>query len=162
MKVYIETYGCTANQGDSQGIRNAIIASGGAMVERPEEADVIIVNTCAVTEPTSRSMVKAIRRYKNKKVIVAGCMAAAQPYLLEGHAECASAPGADAVARMLGIRPAEGVPLLKCRTAIIPIAGGCAGRCSYCIVRLVRGPLRSVPPSTVVASVKKALDMGAK
>lgn len=162
MKVYIETYGCTANQGDSQGMRNAIIASGGAMAEKPEDADVIVVNTCAVTEFTSRSMVKAIRKYKGKRIIAAGCMAAAQPYLLEGRIECAAAPGPEAVAGMLGIRPAEGVPLLKGTTAIIPIARGCAGRCSYCIVRLVRGSLRSVPPSSVVASVKKALDMGAK
>jgi MiaB-like tRNA modifying enzyme len=164
MKVYIETYGCTANQGDSQGMRNAIIASGGTMVERPEEADVIIVNTCAVTEPTSRSMLKAIGKYRGKRVIAAGCMAAAQPYLLDGldNIESSAAPGPEAVARMLGLRPAAGAPLLNGGTAIIPIARGCAGRCSYCIVRLVRGPLRSVPPSTVVASVKKALDLGAK
>jgi len=162
MKVYIETYGCTANQGDSQEMRNAIIGSGGTMVERPEEADVIVVNTCAVTEFTSRGMLKAIRKYKDKRVIAAGCMAAAQPYLLEGHVECAAAPGAEAVADLLGIRPAEGAPLLKGRTAIVPIARGCAGHCSYCIVRLVRGPLCSVPPPAVVASVKKALDMGAK
>jgi len=164
MKVYIETYGCTANQGDSQGMRNAIAASGGIIVERPEAADIIIVNTCAVTEFTSRSMLKAIRKHKNKRIIAAGCMAAAQPYLLEGfdNVECAPAPGAEAVARMLGLRPCGGVPLLKGRTAVIPIAEGCAGRCSYCIVRLVRGPLRSVPPSSIVASVKKALGMGAR
>lgn len=164
MKVHIETYGCTANQGDSQGIRNAIAASGGTIVDRPGEADVIIVNTCAVTEPTSRSMLKAIGKYKNKRVIAAGCMAAAQPQLLEGlwNVERASAPGPEAVARILGLRPAAGEPLIRGRTATIPIARGCAGRCSYCIVRLVRGPLRSVPPAAVEASVKKALDMGAK
>ncbi len=163
MKVYVETYGCTANQGDSQGMRNAIVASGGTIVERPEEADVIVVNTCAVTEPTSRSMLKAIGKHKNKRVIAAGCMAAAQPYLLRGleNVECAPAPGAEAVARVLGLEPGDGTPLLRGRTAIIPIARGCAGRCSYCIVRLVRGPLRSLPPSAVEASVKKALDMGA-
>ncbi len=164
MKVYIETYGGTANQGDSHEMRNAIIASGGTMADKPGEADVIIVNTCAVTEPTSRSMVKAVRKYSDKSVIVAGCMAAAQPYLLEGieNVECAPAPGAEAVAGMLGLGPCEGGPLIKGTTAIIPIARGCAGHCSYCIVRRVRGPLHSVPPSTVVASVKKALDEGAR
>ncbi len=164
MRFYIETYGCTANQGDSHEMRNAIVASGGTMADNPGEADVVIINTCAVTEPTSRSMVKAVRKYPDKNVIVAGCMAAAQPYLLEGigNVECAPAPGAEAVAGMLGIAPCGGAPLLKGTTAIIPIARGCAGRCSYCIVRRVRGPLHSVPPSAVVASVRKALDTGAR
>jgi MiaB-like tRNA modifying enzyme len=164
MRIYIETHGCTANASDSQAMRDSILASGGDVVETAGEADTIIVNTCAVTEFTSRSMLKAIRKYGDKKVIVAGCMAASQPYLLEGmrNVECVDAPGAQAVARVLGIRPAAGTPLIKGRTAIISIAEGCMGRCSYCIVRLVRGPLRSVPPASVAGSVKKALDMGAK
>jgi threonylcarbamoyladenosine tRNA methylthiotransferase CDKAL1 len=164
MKAYIETYGCTANHGDSQEISNAIVASGGEITDKQEDADVIIVNTCAVTEPTSRSMLKAIRKYKDRRVIVAGCMAAAQPLMLEGldNVERAAAPGPEAVASILGVRPSAGEPLLRGMTAVVPIARGCAGLCSYCIVRLVRGPLRSVPPSSVIASVRKALDMGAK
>ncbi len=163
MKVYIETHGCTANQGDSQAMRNAIVASGGAIAETPDDADVIIVNTCAVTEFTSRSMVKAIRKYQSKSVIAAGCMAAAQPYLLDGmDAVCADSPGPEAALRALGLSPARGPPLLKNRTATIPVAEGCTGKCTYCIVRLVRGPLRSAPPAAVRASVEKAIGMGAK
>jgi threonylcarbamoyladenosine tRNA methylthiotransferase CDKAL1 len=66
------------------------------------------------------------------------------------------------VARIMRIRPAEGTPYIKDSTAVIPIAEGCLGHCSYCIVRLVRGTLRSVPSDTIVGSVKKALDKGAK
>src|SRR5208337_2697985 len=164
MKVYIETHGCTANFSDSQGMRNAILASGGRIVETPEEADIVIINTCAVTEFTARGMLKAVRRHKNKKIIVAGCMAAAQPYLLDGitNAEHVDAPGAGPVIKLLGLKPDAGGPLIKGTTAIISIAEGCLGRCSYCIVRTVRGPLRSIPPASVVGSVKKALKLGAK
>jgi threonylcarbamoyladenosine tRNA methylthiotransferase CDKAL1 len=164
MKVYIETYGCTANFGDSREMRNAVLAAGGEMADDPGSADVIVINTCAVTEFTSRSMLRAIRKYGDRRVIVGGCMAAAQPYLLEGmrNVECAGAPGAGAVVKLLGVRPAEGTPLLVGTAAVIPIAEGCNGRCTYCIVRNVRGPLRSLPPDKVRSSVKKALEMGAK
>ncbi len=164
MKVYIETHGCTANQGDSQAIRNAVLAAGGRLAERPEEADAVIVNTCAVTEFTSKSMLKAIGKYGNQRVIVAGCMAAAQPYLLDGlggNIERATAPGPKAVVDLLGIPPRDGPPLIRGKTAVIPIAEGCRGGCTYCIVRLVRGPLCSVPPESIRRSLKIALEMGA-
>jgi MiaB-like tRNA modifying enzyme len=165
MKVYIETHGCTANISDSQDIRNAILAAGGALAERPEDADIVIINTCAVTEFTSRSMLKAIGGHKNKRVIVAGCMAAAQPYLVKPmgcNVECVDAPGALPVVRALGIAPAEGKPFINRATATVSIAEGCLGRCSYCIVRLVRGPLCSVPPARVIGQIKNALDSGAR
>ncbi|HTY89593.1 MAG TPA: tRNA (N(6)-L-threonylcarbamoyladenosine(37)-C(2))-methylthiotransferase [Methanocella sp.] len=163
MRIYIETHGCTANQSDSREMRNSIIASGGEVVGTPGEADTVIVNTCAVTEFTSKSMLKAIKKYDGKRVIVAGCMAAAQPYLLKGiNVEIMRSPGAAAVAGALGIPPVAGEPLIKGTTAIISIAEGCRGHCSYCIVRLVRGPLRSVPAEKVVFTVKRAVEMGAK
>ncbi|BAI60583.1 putative 2-methylthioadenine synthetase [Methanocella paludicola SANAE] len=164
MKIYIETHGCTANASDSQAIRNSVLASGGEVVGTPEEADTVVVNTCAVTEFTSKSMLKAIKKYSGKRVVVAGCMAAAQPYLLKGirNIQIAEAPGAEAVARMLGIMPAAGRPFIKGTSAVVSIAEGCRGHCSYCIVRLVRGPLRSAPVEEVVHSIKTALRMGAR
>ncbi len=165
MKIYIETHGCTANLSDSQGIRNAVLAAGGVITEDPAEADAVIVNTCAVTEFTSKSMVRAIRKYGNKKVIVAGCMAAAQPQMLDNigsHVALVDAPGSLPVLKLLGLKPAGGAPLLKGRTAVISIAEGCQGHCSYCIVRQVRGPLRSIPAADIVHSVRTALDMGAR
>ncbi len=164
MRVYIETHGCTSNVSDSQAMRDSILAAGGEIVEKPEEADTIIVNTCAVTEFTSKAMVKAVKKYAGKRVVVAGCMAVAQPYLLEGMAnvEVAEAPGARAAARLLRVPASPSGPAIKGTTAVISIAEGCRGRCSYCIVRLVRGPLRSVPSDTIVSSVQHALDRGAR
>ncbi len=165
MKIYIETYGCTANLSDSQGIRNAVLAAGGTVTENPEDADAVIINTCAVTEFTSKSMLRAIRKYGGKNVVVAGCMAAAQPHLLDSLSSRVArvdAPGATPVLKLLGLKPAGGAPLLKGRTAVISIAEGCRGNCSYCIVKHVRGPLRSISPADILCSVKTALDMGAK
>ncbi len=161
MRVYIETYGCTANEADSAGIRDAIIAAGGEVSANPEDADAIVINTCAVTGHTSNSMVKAIRRYSGKRIIVAGCLAAAEPERLSGF-EVAESPGPLPVVRALGLKLCERVPFaLKGKTATIKIAEGCTGQCTYCIVRLVRGRLRSSPGDALLDAARRALDAGA-
>lgn len=161
MRIYLETYGCTANEADSAGMREAILASGGIIVTDPREADTIIVNTCAVTRHTSASMLKAIGKYEGKKVIVAGCMAVAEPDKLKGF-QCADAPGHEAVLKMLGIAPRGELPVsIHGRTAVIKIAEGCLGQCSYCVVRLVRGTLKSVPEIDVESAVLRAIRSGA-
>lgn len=161
MRVYIETYGCTANEADSAGIRDAIIAAGGEVSANPEDADAIVINTCAVTGHTSNSMVKAIRRYSGKRIIVAGCMATAEPERLSGF-EVAESPGPLPVVRALGLKLCDRVPFaLKGKTATIKIAEGCNGQCSYCIVRLVRGRLRSSPGDALLDAARRALDAGA-
>jgi len=161
MKVYIETYGCTANEADSSAMREAIIASGGVIVDSPADADAVIVNTCAVTQHTSRAMLKAISRHEGRRVIVAGCMAAVQADMLHG-CERADAPGAGPVLSLLGLTGGSSMPLtMSGRTAIVKIAEGCRGQCSYCIVRRARGDLHSCPPGEVVAAVRRAVNAGA-
>jgi threonylcarbamoyladenosine tRNA methylthiotransferase CDKAL1 len=161
MKVYIETYGCTANEADSSAIREAIVAAGGVVVDSPGDADAVIVNTCAVTQHTSRAMLKAIGRHDGRRVIVAGCMAAVQADMLDG-CECTDAPGAGPVLRLLGLSGGDSMPLtISGRTAIVKIAEGCRGQCSYCIVRRARGDLHSRPPGDIVAAVRRAVQAGA-
>lgn len=161
MKIYIESYGCTANQADASAMREAIAAAGGKLVDSAADADAIIINTCAVTHYTSNAMLRAIARHKGRRVIVAGCMAATQPELLDG-CERADAPGALPVLHMLGLEGDNAIPLtMSGRTAVVKIADGCLGRCSYCIVRRARGELRSRQPCEVVAAVRRAVMAGA-
>lgn len=162
MKVYIESYGCTANQADAAAMREAITAAGGMIVGSPAEADAVVVNTCAVTHYTSNAMLRAVARHQGRRVIAAGCMAATQPELFRG-CEAASAPGVLPVLQMLGLEGEDAIPLtMTGRTAIVKIAEGCRGRCSYCIVRRARGELRSRPPGEVIAAVRRALAAGAR
>jgi tRNA A37 methylthiotransferase MiaB len=72
MKVYIESYGCTANQADAAAMREAIAAAGGTIVDGPAEADAVIVNTCAVTHYTANAMLRAVARHQGRRVISAG------------------------------------------------------------------------------------------
>ncbi|MFQ6121170.1 MAG: hypothetical protein ACE5KE_14940, partial [Methanosarcinales archaeon] len=84
MNIYIETYGCTANHGDSLLIEH-LLKKNGHKITNLEEADFVIINTCTVINKTERRMLKRIKELKNlnKKLIVAGCLPAAQPDVLK-------------------------------------------------------------------------------
>ncbi len=79
MKIYIKTYGCTANHADSRYIAEAITNIGHTLCDEAD-AEIIIVNTCTVTECTEQRVLSYIKHHRNRKdVIVAGCLPAAQP-----------------------------------------------------------------------------------
>jgi len=160
-KIYLETFGCTANMGDTMKLRALMRKNGHELVEE-SEADVVIVNTCTVTKRTELNVIKRLQelKYEGTEVVVAGCMAAAQPELIKS---------------ILG----EEVPLVTPRdigaeyhedeeldfdgvVSIIPIAMGCVGTCSYCVVKQARGELISYEPEKIREAVKSAVDRGAK
>ncbi|MFI5312195.1 MAG: hypothetical protein ACHQQ3_13225, partial [Gemmatimonadales bacterium] len=62
MKAYLKTFGCRANQYDSEAVRAMIVAGGGTMVETAAEADVAIYNSCAVTREAEADLRQAVRR----------------------------------------------------------------------------------------------------
>jgi len=79
MKIYIKTYGCTANHADSRYMAEAVTRIGHTLCDEAD-ADMIIVNTCTVTECTEQRVLSYIQRHRNRKdMIVAGCLPAAQP-----------------------------------------------------------------------------------
>lgn len=78
MRFYLETYGCTANQGNSDAFSSALMERG-HLPSPLEKADLVIVNTCAVTEKTERKMVKRLSQLQGKKLIIAGCLPSAIP-----------------------------------------------------------------------------------
>ena len=78
MKFYIETYGCTANFGNSQDLAEALQELG--HIRTPlDEADIVIVNTCAVTEKTERKILQRLQLLQGERLVVAGCLSAALP-----------------------------------------------------------------------------------
>jgi threonylcarbamoyladenosine tRNA methylthiotransferase CDKAL1 len=86
LRVYIETYGCALARFDTELMKASLAARGHVIVEDPGEADVIVINTCAVRLDTEQRIVKRIseirRLYPAKKLVVAGCLAAARPGLI--------------------------------------------------------------------------------
>ena len=160
-KVHIETFGCTANVGDELKMR-AILRHAGHEIVEAREADVVIVNTCTVTKRTELNVIKRLKELngQGKEVVVAGCMAAAQPELVKsilGEDVTLVTPGdicnGYSEEQELDF---DGV------IGIIPIAMGCVGKCSYCIVKRARGELRSYEPERICEAVKSAVESGAR
>ena len=159
---YLETFGCTANVGDTMRIR-AILKSEGRRIVEAREADVVIVNTCTVTKRTELNVIKRLKELKEqgKEVVVAGCMAATQPELVR------SVLGEDVTMvtpqNIYGYSEEQGIELdFDGAIAVIPTAMGCIGNCSYCIVKRARGELRSYKPEKICDAVKSAVERGAK
>ena len=73
---YLETYGCSLNSADSDVIVGTLKSTGGVRVESPDKANIIIVNTCGVKEPTEDRIISRLETLSTTStpVIVAGCL----------------------------------------------------------------------------------------
>lgn len=170
MRFHIETYGCTANLGNSRTAEDAL-SELGHRVTSLEDAEIVIVNTCAVTEKTERKILKRLNQIQGSRLIIAGCLPAALPYSIEG-IDCRlktgilGTPSIKEIARLFdsiptavkGIPAPERAPQDLC--GIVNIAEGCNGSCSYCIVRKARGRLVSKSPGSVIEAVRRQVGLG--
>ena len=163
-------------------MKNILISNGHEIVSLPEDAEVIVVNTCTVRLDTEQRILKRLNQLKkllnnnNKiKLIVAGCMAAAQPYTVTKVVPEASLISPQNITRIHEVVEKPGriimignerdttllCPLVEGFTAVIPIAEGCLGNCSFCITKIARRKLRSYKPDLVIKAVQEAVSRGA-
>jgi threonylcarbamoyladenosine tRNA methylthiotransferase CDKAL1 len=181
MKVYIETYGCALNIHDSLVMKGLISSKGHEIVDSENEADAIIVNTCAVRLDTERKIEKRLRNlyksYRDKKIIVAGCLAKARPYLVAKAVPTASLvspqnihlitsvlESPDRKVVLDGDKRRDYLPSISnSRTiATIAISEGCLSNCSFCITKLARRKVSSYPIKSIVETVQSLLAKGVK
>ena len=186
-KVYIETYGCQMNVSDTELMMGMLQQAGFQPSECPEDADVVLLNTCAIREHAEDRVLGRLSQLSSLKLRkpdlvmgVSGCMAKHLADRL-----VAEAPGVDLVLgpdsyRRLPelIAEASGEPALDVRldrnedylgvdpvrdggtNAWVSIMRGCDKFCTFCIVPYVRGRERSVPVEEVVRQVSVAASEG--
>ena len=183
MKFYIESYGCTMNQGEGRAMADALMKLGFEETNDPDEAGLLILNSCIVIKATERKMVQRLERLKRTgaPVIVTGCMA---DVLLDkitkshGKAIIIRTGKKNQLKELIGtaqtIRTGSGEgeqsektsqrasPTPKSPSFILPISEGCLGHCSYCITRFARGRLNSYEPGELVSCFGEAVQNGAK
>jgi len=100
-KIYIETYGCTFNQAESIYMAKILEKKGHTIVNNPETAEVVIINSCTVKQKAETKLYKAIRKYeKDKKVIIGGCVPQAEPTLIHTKLKKYSIIGPNAINRV--------------------------------------------------------------
>lgn len=183
MKVFIETYGCTFNQADSEIMAGVLSENKIEIVDNPDDADAIIVNTCYVKLPTESKVINRIKRlqqqYPQKQIIVGGCMVEVDPKKLDNigpncswigphqlnkTADVVKSAIAGDVVREFGFSDEPKVCVPKIRqdpyVHVIQICEGCLGACTYCCTRFARGHLNSYPIADIVAEARSAIEDG--
>ncbi|MGD8700705.1 MAG: hypothetical protein PVJ43_15520, partial [Gemmatimonadales bacterium] len=113
-RIYFHTFGCRANQYDTELMRQRLAMRGGEPVDDPAAADAIVVNSCTVTQNADtelRRYVRSVSRRSNGRVpvVVAGCAAAVAAdsiRQLEGVSAVVRGQDPEAVADSLGLQPA--------------------------------------------------------
>jgi len=189
-KLYLRTFGCQMNEYDSARIADLLAdAEGVALTERPEEADIILFNTCSVREKAQERVfhdlgrVRLLKKDKPELIIgVGGCVASQ-----EGEAIVARAPFVDVVfgpqtlhrlPAMIAAKRASGrsqvdirfpeiekfdhlpPPRVEGTSAFVSIMEGCGKYCTYCVVPYTRGEEISRPFEDVLVEVADLADQG--
>ena len=168
-RVYFHTFGCKANQYDTEVLRQALAAVGAVAVRDPAQADVAVVNSCAVTHVSEAKMRRLVRRIGRRnaaaRTVVMGCAAALDDGTI------AALPGVTAVVggadvrqvlEALGFR-ANGIdPVLRRfergARAWLKIQDGCDEHCTFCATTLARGVNRSRSPDEIVEEARALAD----
>ncbi len=179
MKIYLDTIGCRLNQSEIEQFAGQFRAAGHEIVSSSAEADLVVVNTCAVTAEAasdSRGKIRQAARQTRGEVIATGCWAsldAAAARALPGVKRVIPNERKDRlVAEVLDLPPEtfdlepvarQPLPGAHLRTrAFIKVQDGCDNHCTFCVTRLARGASHSRPADEVLRDVQRALDGGAQ
>lgn len=152
MNVSFHTFGCKANQYDTERVRQAFADAGAATVEDPDGADLAIVNSCTVTHESEAKLRRYVRHQARagRRTIVMGCAAALDDGRLAdlpGVQAVVGGSDAAAVLRAAGFRSVRPDPVLRRFTdsarGWLKIQDGCDEHCTFCATTLARGANRS-------------------
>ncbi|WP_395696799.1 tRNA (N(6)-L-threonylcarbamoyladenosine(37)-C(2))-methylthiotransferase MtaB [Methylocella sp.] len=170
--VRVETFGCRLNLVESETLRRAALAAG--------RDNLIVVNTCAVTNEATRQARQAIRRlareHPGAEIVVAGCAAELEPARFSAMPEVAcvlgnaaksdpaafapAPPAARSVMETAGPLDAPAEAVEDHTRAFLAIQTGCDHRCTFCVIPFARGPSRSAPLEAIVASARRLSQRG--
>lgn len=188
-KVFFITFGCKVNQYETECMKADLISKGFEAVQSPQDADVIILNSCTVTSSGDSKSLYALRKLRKDNpdalIVLTGCLPQASPETAD------NIPEADIIAgtKNRKLLPEMILEFLEHRKRIVRIAGytssdcfedlvhgdfkgktrafvkiqdGCNQFCSYCIIPFVRGRCRSKPIEVLRDELKMLADAGHK
>jgi len=167
-RFWVETLGCPKNQVDSDKLVGTMLADGMVAGDGPDDADLVVVNTCAFVEEARQESIDTVlaladARRDGSRIVVTGCMA--ERY----GAELAEAlPEVDAVAGFgvpvsIGTKPGPALPSFDLLNlprpaatapwAYVKVAEGCDRACGFCAIPSFRGPQRSRTLASILTEV---------
>ncbi len=179
MKYHIWTIGCQMNQADSWRAAEELDSLGWESTARPEDADLVLLNTCVVRQSAEDKAcgrlgsLKPLKRHRPQAaIVVMGCLVSEDTLALER-----SFPFVDLFLRPSDVEGFIGFAAERWRTgpssspdaaqdapvcAYVPVMEGCNNHCTYCIVRLRRGREQSRPIDDIVQEVHCLVQRGAR
>lgn len=179
-KIYVKTYGCSHNISDGEYMQGILQSYGYEIVEDLKDADLSLVNSCTVKDPSQAQFLNLVKKSKedhNIPVVVAGCVPQADKKIKE--LEDVSVVGIQQIDRVVEVveetlkgnsvklltkksLPALDLPKVRKNPLIeiIPLSTGCLGSCTYCKTKHARGVLGSYDPNELVSRVKMVVAEG--
>ncbi len=165
MNVYFHTFGCKANQYDTEVVRQAFADQGAVVVADADAADIAVVNSCTVTAESEAKLRRLVRRFARGRpalqTVVMGCAAALDDGRIAALPSVRSVvAGADpaAVLAAAGMGRPSGDRVLRRFHANargwLKIQDGCDEHCTFCATTLARGANRSRPVAELVAEAR--------
>ncbi len=190
MKIFLDMVGCRLNQAEIEQMAGQFRSEGHAIVSAPDQADLVVVNTCSVTAEAasdSRQKIRRAARVGAVKIIATGCWSTLQPQqaadlpnvlvvvpndrkdtLVKDFLNSKQGGGKAASDQNIlpyDLEPISRIPIpgLRQRTrAFIKVQDGCDNACTFCITTIARGASRSRSASNVIADIQAALKGGAR
>ncbi|MCX8008746.1 MAG: MiaB/RimO family radical SAM methylthiotransferase [Patescibacteria group bacterium] len=170
MKYFIQTFGCAANQADSERIASLYESRGYESASDISEADDVVINTCMVREKAEHRVYGLVhnlseekKRGRRLKIILTGCMVGMAARDKTGKMLAALRRKMPLVDEFLPIEEVgfDHVPIrADTRHALIPISNGCNNFCTFCIVPFTRGREISRPFDDIVNEARNLADRG--
>ena len=179
-RFWVQTLGCPKNAVDSDKVRASLLGDGLEPAGSPDEAELVVVNTCAFVDAARRESIDTIlaladTRQRGARLVVTGCLAErAGPELAAALPEVDAVVGFADEANLAAValdpprRPPRGVrDLLELPRAAptapwayVKVAEGCDRTCRFCAIPSFRGRQRSRPPDAVVAECRSLVEAG--
>ena len=179
MRVYLDFLGCRLNEAEQASWSRQFSSLGHSVVSQPEDADVMALNTCAVTSEAAKKSRRALRslhrRNPTAKLVATGCYATLSPERIKeqlGVDLIVPNTKKDSMAKQIVEHWGSDMPMqaqhpdatasfAQARTrAFVKVQDGCRNRCSFCIVTVARGTERSRTIPQVLEEVKHLEQMG--
>jgi threonylcarbamoyladenosine tRNA methylthiotransferase MtaB len=182
MRVYFHTIGCRLNEAETEQWAQTLLDRGYLPADRPEDADAVVFNTCAVTAGANRKSRNLLnhlnRRNPQAKLVATGCHATLEPdatraisgvdMLVPNQDKDQLVDRLDELFEATPLRPhAEPAATTEHtlfsrgrQRAFIKVQDGCRYRCTYCIVTLARGEERSRPIDSIVNEINQLTQSG--
>ncbi|MBI3160791.1 MAG: MiaB/RimO family radical SAM methylthiotransferase [Chloroflexi bacterium] len=179
MKVCLDSIGCRLNQSEIEACARQFRRAGHTLVAEMADAELMVLNTCAVTAAAaadSRQKIRQAHRAGVDQIVVTGCLATLEPEAVSRLAGVARVVPNSAKDRLVpdllqieipefDLEPAQRQPIPGSRhktRAYIKAQDGCDNKCTFCVTSVARGAGRSRPAEEVIAGVRAAVQGGAQ